>query len=418
MKHPASHHGRAAALAAALGVALLIPIGPARAADRDTDSDDFLAPSEHVVYTETNDNSNAILAFRRDDDGNLTPVRGSPFSAGGKGVIDPSFKLGPFDSDQNVVVDRDRRLLFAVNAGSNTIAVFHIRPHDGSLDPVDGSPFPSGGVNPVSIGVRGDHIVIINQNQDPAQHVAGATSSIVTRHVTADGRIVQFPDDTTIALPQGSSPSQALTTNDRPFVFDAEFLGGKLASYQLSPDGRLRANAPGAIPAAANTGNTAALPLGLWANPDARQLYVGLVTVNKVGVFTWNDDGVPIFERTVPISGAALCWLRTNSAGTRLYTSDTGSRTIDVFDTTEPDEPKFLQLAPVSGPAPIFQLAVDPTDRFVYVISQRGSHAAPGNALHVLAVDEEDGTLTEVSSSPVPLTLVNPDGRPQGVAVF
>jgi hypothetical protein len=35
-----------------------------------------------------------------------------------------------------------------------------------------------------------------------------------------------------------------------------------------------------------------------------------------------------------------------------------------------------------------------------------------------LAVDEEDGTLTEVPSSPVPLSLVNPDGRPQGVAVF
>ena len=403
---------------AAVGMVLAAPITPVLADDRDRDSDDFLGPTEHVVYTETNDTSNAILAFRRDDDGNLTPVHGSPFPTGGKGVIDPSFKLGPFDSDQNVVVDRDRRLLFAVNAGSNSIAVFRIRPHDGGLDPVEGSPFPSGGVNPVSIGLRGDQIVIIHQNQDPAQQVAGATPSIVTRHVTRDGRIVRLSTDTTIDLPQGSSPSQALTTNDRPFVFDAEFLGGMLASYQLSPDGTLRANPPEAIPSSANVGGTAALPLGLWANPNARQLYVGLVTVSEVGVFTWDDSGVPVFERTVPISGKALCWVRTNSTGTRLYTSDTGSRTIDVFDTTDPDEPKFLQLAPVSGPAAIFQLAVDPTDRFVYVISQRGSHAGPGNALHVLAVDEEDGTLTEVPSSPMPLTLVNPDGRPQGVAVF
>jgi 6-phosphogluconolactonase (cycloisomerase 2 family) len=415
MRHAASRRALATAFAV-IGVAFAIPFATAFAGEGD--GDDFLGPSEHVVYTETNDTTNAILAFRRDTAGNLTPVKGSPFATGGKGVIDPSFKLGPFDSDQNVVVDRDRRLLFAVNAGSNSIAVFHILSKDGSLDAVEGSPFPSGGINPVSLGLRGDQIVIINQNQDPAQNVAGATSNIVTRHVMDGGRIVESLNDTTIALPQGSSPSQALTTNDRPFVFDAEFLGGKLASYQLSPSGKLRANTPEAIPAAANVGNTAALPLGLWANPVARQLYVGLVTVSEVGVFTWDDDGVPIFERTVPIAGKALCWVRTNSTGTRLYTSDTGSRTIDVFDITDPDQPVPLQLAPVSGPAPIFQIAVDPTDRFVYVVSQRGGHAAPGNALHVLAVDEEDGTLTEVPSSPTPISLVSPDGRPQGVAVF
>jgi 6-phosphogluconolactonase (cycloisomerase 2 family) len=403
---------------AVVGMTLAVETGRARAIDRDLDADDLLRPTDHVVYTETNDTTNAVLAFRRDDSGQLTPVRGSPFATGGKGVIDPTFKLGPFDTDQEVVVDRDRRLLFAVNAGSNSIAVFHIRPSDGSLEPVDGSPFPSGGVNPVSVGIRGNQIVIINQNQDPTQNVAGATSNIVTRHVASDGRIVQLPTDTVIDLPQGGSPSQAMTNNDQPFVFDAEFLGGTLASYQLSPNGGLSTEARQPIPAAADVGGTPALPLGLWANPVARQLYVGLVTVNEVGVYTWNDDGVPVFERTVPIQGKALCWVRTNNTGTRLYTSDTGSKTIDVFDITDPDEPQPIQLAPVSGPAAIFQLAVDPTDRFVYVISQRGSTGAPGNALHVLAVDEEDGTLTEVSSSPTPLTLVNPNGRPQGVAVF
>jgi hypothetical protein len=414
MNHDARRRLLATSAAAVLGVAFAALAAPVRAEDGNPDG--VLGPAEHVVYSESNDTQNAIFAFRRDGEGNLTPVRGSPFAAGGKGVIDPSFKLGPFDSDQNVQVDRDRRLLFAVNAGSNSIAVFHIRPGDGGLEPVPGSPFPSGGVNPVSVGLRGDQIVIINQNQDPAQSVAGATPSIVTRHVMPDGRMVQLPTDTTIPLPQGSSPSQALTANDAPFVFDAEFLGGTLASYQLSPDGKLRASARQTV--STTVGNAAALPLGLWANPVARQLYVGLVTVSEVGVFTWNDEGVPIFEQTVPIEGKALCWVRTNNTGTRLYTSDTGSKTIDVFDITDADEPRFLQLAPVSGPAAIFQIAVDPTDRFLYVISQRGSTGAPGNALHVLAVDEEDGTLKEVPSSPTPLILVNPNGRPQGVAVF
>jgi len=399
-------------------VAFAAQLAPSLAQIGDAGSDDILRRSEHVVYTETNDIANAVLAFRRDDQGRLTLLPGAPFSTGGKGVIDPSFKLGPFDTDQNVVIDHDRRLLFAVNSGSNSIAGFHIRPHDGALEPTRGSPFPSGGINPVSIGLRGDQIVIINQDLDSAQNTAGGLPSIVTRHVTEDGRIVKFPADTTISLSVGSAPSQALTANNRPFVFDAQFLGGRLASYRLFPNGRLLANPPQPLPASEAVGGTAPLPLGLWVNPDARQLYVGFVTVNKLGVYTWDEEGVPVFERTVANSGKAICWLRANRAGTRLYSANTGSSTVSVYDTTDPDEPKEIQAIHISGPGALFQLALDPTERFLYVIGQRGSHAAPGNALHVLALDEEDGTLTEVSSSPVPITLQSPDARPQGVAVF
>jgi len=399
-------------------VAFAAQLAPSLAQIGDAGSDDILRRSERVVYTETNDIANAVLAFRRDDQGRLTLLPGAPFSTGGKGVIDPSFKLGPFDTDQNVVIDHDRRLLFAVNSGSNSIAGFHIRPHDGALEPTRGSPFPSGGINPVSIGLRGDQIVIINQDLDSAQNTAGGLPSIVTRHVTEDGRIVKFPANTTISLSVGSAPSQALTANNRPFVFDAQFLGGRLASYRLFPNGRLLANPPQPLPASESVGGTAPLPLGLWVNPDARQLYVGFVTVNKLGVYTWDEEGVPVFERTVANSGKAICWLRANRAGTRLYSANTGSSTVSVYDTTDPDEPKEIQAIHISGPGALFQLALDPTERFLYVIGQRGSHAAPGNALHVLALDEEDGTLTEVSSSPVPITLQSPDARPQGVAVF
>ena len=399
-------------------VAFAVPLGSSYAEIDDPGFKNILRRSEHVVYTETNDRANAVLAFRRDESGRLTLLPGAPFSTGGKGVIDLSFKLGPFDTDQNVVIDSDRRLLFAVNSGSNSIAVFHIRPHDGSLEPTEGSPFPSGGINPVSIGLQGDQIVIINQDLDPAQNATGTSPSIVTRHVTEDGRIVEFPANITSPLPVGSAPSQALTANDRPFVFDAEFLGGRLASYRLFPNGQLLANAPQPLPASESVGSTAPLPLGLWANPDARQLYVGFVTVNKLGVYTWDEDGVPIFERTVANSGRAICWLRTNRAGTRLYTANTGSSTVSVYDTTDPDQPKEIQAVHTAGPGALFQLALDPTERFLYVIGQRGSHAAPGNALHVLVVDDEEGTLSEVPSSPLPITLQSPDARPQGVAVF
>src|SRR5689334_4697502 len=54
-------------------------------------------PPSDVVYVESNISTpggNSILAFRRDAQGNLTPLPGSPFLTGGTGVIDPSLKLG------------------------------------------------------------------------------------------------------------------------------------------------------------------------------------------------------------------------------------------------------------------------------------------------------------------------------------
>jgi 6-phosphogluconolactonase (cycloisomerase 2 family) len=81
--------------------------------------------SDDMVYAESNSPAgNSILTFENDGTGKLTFIGSTP--ADGIGVYDASFALGPFDSDQNLFVSRERSLLFAVNSGSNSIAVFHI----------------------------------------------------------------------------------------------------------------------------------------------------------------------------------------------------------------------------------------------------------------------------------------------------
>ena len=120
------------------------------------------AGDSDLVYAESNSvNGNSILAFRNDGSGKLTFLSSTP--AGGIGVYDGTFALGPFDSDQNLFVNPERALLFAVNSGSNSIAVFHIHP-DGGLTAVSGSPFPSGGSDPVSIGLRDDILTVVNKD--------------------------------------------------------------------------------------------------------------------------------------------------------------------------------------------------------------------------------------------------------------
>src|SRR5689334_17507002 len=125
-----------------------------------------LADGPSVVYVESNNpaaGQNAVLAFRRNPaTGALKELAGGPFLTGGTGFLNAQGQLGPDDSDREVIASPDGRLLFAVNQGSNSIAVFRIR-NDGSLDLVGGHAFPSGGVQPVSLALSGDRLYVANR---------------------------------------------------------------------------------------------------------------------------------------------------------------------------------------------------------------------------------------------------------------
>src|SRR6266478_10234961 len=86
-----------------------------------------------LIWLESNSTAgNSILTFRNNGTGNPTFLGSTP--AGGIGVFDKTFALGPFDSDQNLIVNPEGTLLFAVNSGSNSIAVFRVTPN--GLQPV------------------------------------------------------------------------------------------------------------------------------------------------------------------------------------------------------------------------------------------------------------------------------------------
>ena len=54
-----------------------------------------------IIWLESNSTAgNSILAFKNDGSGNPTFLGSTP--AGGIGVFDKTFALGPFDSDQNL----------------------------------------------------------------------------------------------------------------------------------------------------------------------------------------------------------------------------------------------------------------------------------------------------------------------------
>jgi len=151
-----------------------------------------------AVYTMTNAlDGNEIAAFAQDSDGMLTAI--GNFATGGTGSteFDGGEGLDPLISADSIIVSEDQSLLFAVNAGSDTISSFRIN-GDFSLTLVD--VIASGGVGPNSLAVSGDRLFVTNIDRDGlALGVAGSTraepndeGNVVGFNVTATGQLSQI----------------------------------------------------------------------------------------------------------------------------------------------------------------------------------------------------------------------------------
>ncbi|HWZ42646.1 MAG TPA: beta-propeller fold lactonase family protein [Candidatus Saccharimonadales bacterium] len=413
--------------------------------------------SEHVLYVETNDQTpgnNAVLAYRVNPrDGSLSPL--GTFPTRGTGGDDSADVLGPLDHDQEIVVSEDQKLLFAINGGSNTIAVFRIH-GDGRLTHVEGSPFPSGGLTPVSLGLAGDKLYVVNGNNNG---MVGAISNMPANytgfHIRKDGRLEPIPGST-VEVPGDSNPTQANIASVGSFLFGVDLFsvpypqqivpffparGGLLHSFQIHEDGSLQ-EAPGGpfLPPA----DTRLVPtftgsgylLGLKAHPTERILYVGEVVTDQLAVYTYDDNGTLtlVHETPLGVGGTAICWLTFDKDHRHLFAVDAGVNGITVFDLANPRAPVVVQqftmtivganaslfppIFPESVAGVPFQISLDPSGKFLFVLSRsftQNNNFQDGNNMHILQV-QPDGTLVEPAFSPL-LLPVPPTVKPTGNVV-
>ena len=392
-----------------------------------------------TVYIESNighnPGHNSILAFRRDAAGHLTSI--GEFNTGGTGVHPNDISLGnligtlgPYDSDQNLILNWDATQLFAVNSGSDSIAVFDVH-SDGTLTAVKGSPFPSGGANPVSVGLAagGSILAVANKDYDlkrPGFDVSKRAPNYTTFRVNPNGKLIRVPHSTIAAGEGGTlgpgnpSPSQVLISPNGRLVFDADTFGTAIHSFIIRPNGRLqRADSQG-TPASEwvpfpPLPNPAArpFPLGLAAHPHESVFYAGFPFESRMGVYTYDTSGAFQFVRSAE-AGFGICWIEINAAGTRVYTSDTLINSISVLDTTDPLRPVKLQAFPLAGPpAGPEQLTLDSRGEYLYVVTQKAIDFMPpeSNALHVLRI-APDGTIAAQTDRVV---IPSHPSIPQGV---
>lgn len=389
-----------------------------------------------VLYVENNLTSNGVMAYHQEADGSLKEMTGSPFATGGSGFINTAQSLGPNDTDEPLVLSADKKRLYAVNQGSNTIAGFDIQA-DGTLKALAGSPFPSGGNNPCSVGIANSRLYVVNKSDDANPATIDPAPNYTVFNIEASGQLTPLAGST-ITTKVGASPAHAYVAPNQRLLFVDDFLAfmppnptGTLRAFAIGSDGKLTA-APGTpvtLPLDANGMMSGAL--GLWSHPTQNVLYVGIPMQNRIAVYNYDGTTGALTYRTsidagIPgVPNAAVCWLRTNKAGTRLYSLNSGESSVSVFDLANPLAPSLTQTLVLKNAGPVFgaggtatssqpfHLAFSPDEQSLFVVSQHTNpdYSTNYNYLHTLSVGS-DGKLSEPTTPLQP--AVPATARPQG----
>jgi len=344
-----------------------------------------------IGHVYTNDNAagtNTIGAFDRHADGSLSPTAGSPFVAGGAGT---GAALG---SQGSLQLSDDGRFLLAADAGSNQISVLKIGAH-GAVEPVAGSPFPSGGKVPVSIAVH-DKLVYVANEGDGAD---GSNYNGFT--IDAAGRLTPL-DGSTIPLKPTALPGDILFNSTGTNLVATEV--GPAAgpsfvdSFSVSRDGHLVA-APGSPFPAQAVG-----PFGSEFRPtNPSQLYVsnahGGANVGSVSAYDVARNGIlnPIGTSPYADKQTAPCWVEITPDGRYLFTVNTAVPSISRYRITNNGALVLLGSTVFNDPTgrKAFDARLDPSGRTLYVVD-----AGLGS---ISAFDVDNGNLTELDSSPYSL---------------
>ncbi len=352
------------------------------------------SPDAVAGYVYVNDNAaihNTVAGFARHRDGSLTPLAGSPFQTGGAGIGSPTGSAGA------IQLSSDRRFVLAVDAASNDISVLRVGKH-GSLSLVGTT--DSNGTTPLSIAVHHDLVYVAN---------AGAGGSDYTGfHLDHRGRLTPIPDST-VALPDSAMPGQVLFSGDGKTLAGTRVGPGSgpsfIDSFRVGHDGRLTA-APGSPFPAQRIG-----PFGSEFRPtDPNQLFVSNAHDGggngSVSAYTVGKDATLTAVGGSPFADdeTAPCWVEISHDGQYLFAINTGSSSISRYWIAPNGAMTLLGSTPFKDPTGLrpFDARLDPSGRYLYVVD------AGAVAVSVFSVN--GGNLTELPSSPVSI--------PGGVAPF
>lgn len=346
----------------------------------------------HVYLDGNTAGVNTVAAYNRAPGGALTPTPGSPFQVGGAG-------LGTGLGSQGAI-QLDGTYLLAVDAGSNQVSVLRTNP-DGSLTPVLGSPFSSGGVKPVSIAVHGGLVYVANDGN------ATTSANYTGFFLTPFGQLVPLPNSTVNAPGAANDLGDVLFNSTGTKLVGTEVASSLIDSFTVRWDGRLT-SAPGSPYAGQGLGAFGSVFRPNNPNPfrptNPDQLFVTNPhnvgsDVGTVSAFDVANNGALSSIGASPFADLqnAPCWAAITPDGRYLFAINTGSGTVSGFSIDATGDLTLLGSTPVNDQGGVggTDATISPDGQNLYI----NETAAHGVAEMTVA----GGTLTELPGSPVAL---------------
>jgi 6-phosphogluconolactonase (cycloisomerase 2 family) len=318
-----------------------------------------------AVYLATNDAAgNEVLRFARAADGSLSPPRA--FATEGRGTG------GGLGNQGGLILSHDDRQLLVVNAGSNELSLFAVRP-DGLelLDRV-----ASGGERPVSVTERSGLVYVLN---------AGGSGNI-TGFVLDEDELHPLTNSTRPLSSEAAGAAQVEFSPDGRLLVVTEKATNKISTYKVDEDGLAAGptvqSSVGKTPFgfAFDQRGTLVVSEAFGGAPSASALSSYRVTV---------AGQLRVVSRSVGTTQTAACWVVITENGRFAYTSNTGSGTISGYRLRPDGRLVLLDATGVTattGAGPI-DLALASDSRFLYSLD---SGSGTISAFRV----ETDGHLT------------------------
>ncbi|MEY9859277.1 6-phosphogluconolactonase (cycloisomerase 2 family) [Catenulispora sp. GAS73] len=296
------------------GAAIALTAAPANAATSDAASAPAVAAhtvngSDAVFVQTDNIAGNQVASYHRAADGTLTLAH--TYNTGGLGGILTGSAVDHTASQGALTYDAAHHLLYAVNAGSNTVSVFAVHGAGLTLSQV----VSSGGAFPVSVAVHGDVVYVLNAEN-------GAN---IQGYRVSDGRLELRKDwnrplglDATGTPQFTHTPGQVGFTGDgRQLVVTTKAASNDVLVYRLGFDG---------TPAQSPTVNSfpGTVPFAFVATGRHE---IALVQAGAGAVVSYRvaADGTLTQQSSYATGQAASCWIARD--GDLLFASNAGSAT-------------------------------------------------------------------------------------------
>ena len=299
--------------------------------------------SPGAVYTMTNSASgNEVLVFDRSADGSLSPAGAFPTSGEGTG--------GGLGNQGGVLLTSDNQWLYVVNAGSNTISVFKVKP--GALEYMDS--VDSGGMQPVSLTVDGDLLYVLN-----AGGAVGAEDNITGFIIGPDGVLEPLAGSTQPLSAPDTSPAQIEFSTDGNVLVVTEKGTSIIDTYVVDDDG---VAGPPIFNQSAGT-----VPFG-FSFSKRNRLYVSEAGTSSASSYQVYPDGnLEVISAVVPNFQAGVCWLVVVKNGRYAYTTNAGTGTISLFNINRDGTISYGVSADAIGG--VIDAALSNNSRYLYALS-------------------------------------------------